>query len=515
MMLKLLQSKSVERQSQPLIAGISDGKKAWQILRENFEPTSRERLAGLIDEFFELNYNAEEETIGIYCKRVQEKYELIKESGFEFSEELVCFQLIRKLPHDYDNLVQILYRLDKDEFTVKNIELQLGNEFGRVQQKRKDELHRNVANAYETRISRKAEGCKSLGTKSGFLLEPKIEVKHRINPSVSDVLHLDMFGEIVIRKYLHPRTVDALKEKVNNRSRNHLLFSFYSELSSKPVNPEAQCTSTSQKLGEWLIDSAATSHFCNNRDWFSTFRHVAKTEVLVEDKNCTFQVNGIGNIVLNVKDGNRNIQIELINVYYAPNMRRNLIAGANLDIAGFKVIWKNNKMVIHDEFNDHLGTVNRRGKLYILYGVHEKCISNEYNNTSTRNSINLETFHRRFGHINVNVLNYMSNHNIVKGIERIQGKLSNCDVCKTSKLTRTSMKTNYAITTKTLRARVYMDIWGPAPVKSLGGNLYFLSIIDDFSRKINVYIIKRKSEVLECFKKYLYRSERELNVNHH
>ncbi|GBM60065.1 hypothetical protein AVEN_253902-1, partial [Araneus ventricosus] len=62
--------------------------------------------------------------------------------------------------------------LDKDEFTVKNIELQLINEFGRVQQKRKDELHRNVANAYETRISRKAEDGKSLGTRSGFVLEP-------------------------------------------------------------------------------------------------------------------------------------------------------------------------------------------------------------------------------------------------------------------------------------------------------------------------------------------------------
>ncbi|GBN07472.1 Retrovirus-related Pol polyprotein from transposon TNT 1-94 [Araneus ventricosus] len=74
------------------------------------------------------------------------------------------------------------------------------------------------------------------------------------------------------------------------------------------------------------------------------------------------------------------------------------------------------------------------------------------------------------------------------------------------------MKTNYAITTKALLERVYMDIWSPSPVKSLGGNLYFLSIIDGFSRKIDVYIIKRKSEVLECFKKYLYRSERELNV---
>ncbi|GBN50346.1 hypothetical protein AVEN_45577-1 [Araneus ventricosus] len=163
---------SVERQFQPLIAGITDGKKDWQILKENLEPTSRPRLTGLIDEFFELNYNAEEENIGTYCKRVQEKCELIKDSGFELPEELVCFQLIRKLPQDYDNLVQILYRLDKDEFTVKNIQLQLINEFGRVQQKREDELHRNVANAYETRISRKTEDGKSLGTRSGFVLKP-------------------------------------------------------------------------------------------------------------------------------------------------------------------------------------------------------------------------------------------------------------------------------------------------------------------------------------------------------
>ncbi|GBN70133.1 Retrovirus-related Pol polyprotein from transposon TNT 1-94 [Araneus ventricosus] len=89
---------------------------------------------------------------------------------------------------------------------------------------------------------------------------------------------------------------------------------FYSELSSKLVNPEAQCTSTSQKVGEWLIDRAATSHFCNNRDWLSTFRHVTKTEVLVGDENCASRVNFIGNIVLNVKDG-LGIKMERTSVY--------------------------------------------------------------------------------------------------------------------------------------------------------------------------------------------------------
>ncbi|GBL72592.1 hypothetical protein AVEN_170756-1 [Araneus ventricosus] len=230
------------------VAEITDRKKNWQILKENFEATSRSRLAGLIDEFFELNYNAEEETIGIYCKRVQEKCELIKESGFELPEELVCFQLIRKLPQDYDNPVQILYRLDKDEFTVKNMELQLINEFGRVQQKRKDELHRNEANAYETRISKKAEDGKLLGIRSGFVLEPVNRSKTSYQSlcfRCSTPGHVWRNCHLKIPSSKNCRRIEGKGQQEKSRppiSRK----AFYSELSSKPVNPEeAQCTSTS------------------------------------------------------------------------------------------------------------------------------------------------------------------------------------------------------------------------------------------------------------------------------
>ncbi|GBM82191.1 Retrovirus-related Pol polyprotein from transposon TNT 1-94 [Araneus ventricosus] len=45
----------------------------------------------------------------------------------------------------------------------------------------------------------------------------------------------------------------------------------------------------------------------------------------------------------------------------------------------------------------------------------------------------------------------------------------------------------------------------------MGGNRYFLSITDDYSRKVDVYIIKSKDQVFDCFKKYLAKVERELN----
>src|SRR5215813_15643298 len=98
-----------------------EDKEAWQILKENFEPASRARLAGLIDDFFDIKFNPSDETIGIFCKRLTEKKHQIKDAGFEMPETLISFQLIRKLPVEYENIVQILYRLDDKQFTYEFI----------------------------------------------------------------------------------------------------------------------------------------------------------------------------------------------------------------------------------------------------------------------------------------------------------------------------------------------------------------------------------------------------------
>jgi hypothetical protein len=48
---------------------------------------------------------------------------------------------------------------------------------------------------------------------------------------------------------------------------------------------------------------------------------------------------------------------------------------------------------------------------------------------------------------------------------------------------------------------VHTDLWGPSPVASLGGSRYYVTFIDDFSRKAWVYFLKNKSDVFETFKK--------------
>ena len=47
---------------------------------------------------------------------------------------------------------------------------------------------------------------------------------------------------------------------------------------------------------------------------------------------------------------------------------------------------------------------------------------------------------------------------------------------------------------------MHRDVCGPMPVMSMGGALCFLTFIDDYSRKVWAYAIKRKDEELSIFK---------------
>ena len=53
--------------------------------------------------------------------------------------------------------------------------------------------------------------------------------------------------------------------------------------------------------------------------------------------------------------------------------------------------------------------------------------------------------------------------------------------------------------TKGILDYAHIDVWGPAKVASLGGMHYFVTFVDDFSRRVWVYTMKAKDEVFEVF----------------
>ena len=57
-----------------------------------------------------------------------------------------------------------------------------------------------------------------------------------------------------------------------------------------------------------------------------------------------------------------------------------------------------------------------------------------------------------------------------------------------------------------------MDLFGPTTYKSLGGNLYCIVIVDDYSRYTWVFFLHDKTEVASCFKKFAKRAQNEFEV---
>jgi len=49
---------------------------------------------------------------------------------------------------------------------------------------------------------------------------------------------------------------------------------------------------------------------------------------------------------------------------------------------------------------------------------------------------------------------------------------------------------------------IHSDVCGLVEVKSLGGNNYFVTFIDEFTTKLWIYLLAKKSDVFEVFKKF-------------
>jgi transposase InsO family protein len=95
----------------------------------------------------------------------------------------------------------------------------------------------------------------------------------------------------------------------------------------------------------------------------------------------------------------------------------------------------------------------------------------------------------------------------VKDVSFEKDKL--CSACQAGKQVASHhpMKA-YVSTTRPLDL-IHMDLFGPTTYKSLGGNLYFLIIIDDYARYTWTFFLEDKGKTFDIFKKFATRAQTE------
>ena len=109
-----------------------------------------------------------------------------------------------------------------------------------------------------------------------------------------------------------------------------------------------------------------------------------------------------------------------------------------------------------------------------------------------------ELWHRRLAHVHYTVLPIASKD--IEGIPKIQAKDDGvCKGCAKGKNTKKTIPSSES-KAKGILEIIHSNVCGPMSSSSLRGYAYYLSFIDDFSRKTWVYFMKRKDEVFSKFK---------------
>jgi len=233
---------------------------------------------------------------------------------------------------------------------------------------------------------------------------------------------------------------------------------------------------------------------CGQQDLFGDLDETIQGLVTFGD-TLKVPVKGKGNIPIKLKNENHSY---IAYVYYVPAIKHNMLSIGQLIEKGYTLYMKNCHLTVK-YYNGRLivyvkMSKNKMFPLNIQYDA-AKCLSVITNNEEW-------LWLLRLGHLNFTSLKMLASKKMVKGIPHIDHPDEVFENCVLSKHHRSSFAKEVNLKANKPLELVHTNVCDPIKPMSTGQNRYFLTFIDDFSKKTWIYFLKRKSEVLNYFKDF-------------
>jgi hypothetical protein len=287
------------------------------------------------------------------------------------------------------------------------------------------------------------------------------------------------------------------EDQLKWRKQGHL-----NSASGIPEMSARQKAAVLQTAHEWVLDSGATDHMSPHRDKFQKFR--AHRSNISVGGGIQLSSEGTGEIVIDLV--NSKSKITLHNVLYVPRLDANLMSTPKITDKGHEVRMRKDYAIIVSKKGKVLAHSQKVEDTYILKEVREQNFGKTARPASSA-SATLEVWHNRLGHLNKKDLQKLLEdaHIRVKMEQEAPSKV--CEACVLGKIKRKPFpKASQSRMPQRLKL-IHTDVGGPIHPTSRGGNKYFITFIDDYSRKAEVHLLKSKDEALSAFKKFKKRAE--------
>lgn len=254
---------------------------------------------------------------------------------------------------------------------------------------------------------------------------------------------------------------------------------------------------TTNPVNEWIMDSGASRHMTPNRSYFSSFNEINDVTVKLGNHE-KLDVKGIGTIEIEKWVNRKWIAGRIDNVWYVPDLKRNLFSEGVITKKGFSIVKDNEKAEIFEKGKLVAQASCEDNNLYKIW-IHVKTINIEANSVSAGS---LKLWHERLGHINKKCLKEMFAKGLIQGVKLTDIEDFFCEACVYGKQHRLKFAPIEKRDTKPGEL-IYSDVCGPMSVESIGGAKYFVLFKDDCTGYREVKFIKHKSDVYERFNEFI------------
>ncbi|GJV46554.1 zinc finger, CCHC-type containing protein [Tanacetum coccineum] len=304
---------------------MTSAREIWNSLKEKYIAEKEGADKFITFKFFEF---AMEDSVSI-LDQVHEFLILVskfKNLNIEIPENLLVRAIITKLPSSWHNYRKKLMHTSED-FTLVQIQKHLRiEEEIRIREK-------NLNGASSSKVNYVDSGKNNKGN----------DKKRKVtwNSSKNNKKDKKPLSEVVCYKCGEKGHIKHYCKNPKKKNQN----SNKKDESANAVEQELHMASVTT-TDDWWYDSGATTHVCNNRDLFKTYKETKDRHEVMMGDNHTSKVIGSGNVEIQFTSGKK---LTLMNVLHVPNIRKNLVSGFKLCKSGVKAVIESDKVEVENQ----------------------------------------------------------------------------------------------------------------------------------------------------------------------
>lgn len=247
---------------------------------------------------------------------------------------------------------------------------------------------------------------------------------------------------------------------------------------------------------QWIADSGATQHMCNNQDWFTklTFHAVPRTAT-VGDGNKVIEL-GYGEILINRTVKGVQQEGTLVNVAFIPSLASNLFSISAAAKQGITASFNQAECGLYKEGELVMKGMLWKDGLYLLEikaTVPKKALI-------VRTEPTLDYLHKAMGHASYDKIRQLAKSELVK--LKSPGEETHCADCPAGKARRAVHPESTSTRASQVGERVHVDL-ATIPNKDKIDYCYYLICKDEASEYSFLYMLQSKAQMAEVFRRLI------------